>query len=212
MELKLMNDVETNPGTKRTTVRTRDTGNLLMGDSIVAPVENRMWSVRAVHGGIPTDLRDLVRREPEMLQGVAKVAILVGGNAVCSKGQSAPRSTPNPTAAQIFRLVQDIKERGVPEVYVLGIPKRRCQEDPSQEGKEQRTDLDGDPLNDACKPGDNGSINLVNDLLRQNSEAYGYTFVGVGTELASTHAFADDGVHLSPNGISRLAKILRRCL
>ena len=170
-----------------------------------------MLSVQAVHGGNPTDLRDWVKRESEMLSGDTRVAILVGGNAVCSKGESAPRSSPDPTATQIFRLVKDLRDRGVPAVYVLGIPKRRCQKDPSQ-AERPRTSKDGPALPEACKPGDNKSIAEVNDLLRQNGDEHGYTFVGVDTELASTWAFAEDGVHLSSNGVSRLAKILRRCL
>ena len=118
----------------------------------------------------------LGQEEREMLFGVARVAILVGGNAVCSKGESAPRSTPDPTLTQIVRLVKDLKDRGVPAVCVLGIPKKRCQRTPARENNQEHQET-GHPCR---KPANQGTTSIaeVNDLLRQNGDEHGYTFVG----------------------------------
>ena len=129
----------------------------------IGPVQNEMWSFRAVHGGNPTDLQNWVRKEPEMLFGASREAILVGGNARgLLKRKIVTEIHTGPNSNRIFRLANDLKDRGVPVIYVLGIPKRRCQEDPSQ--GEPRTSRDGSPLRDACKPGENKSIAEVNDL------------------------------------------------
>ena len=219
-------DVERNPGpkrtigrvSKRTTVKNRPTNNLLMGDSIIAAVENKLWNIRAVHGGNPTDLREWVQKEPNMFS-MENVAILIGGNAVCSRNNQKPISTPDRTVKEIFELVRDLKKLRVKSIKVLGVPKRRCKED--MKDKQQSTSSEQPPPSesdeelpkpDACKTGENGSITAINDKLRASGEEYGYTFVGVGKELASESVFADDGVHLSSTGVSHLAKLLRKCL
>ena len=128
--LILAGDVETNPGPKKRTVRDRPTKNLLMGDSIIKPIENNeSWNVRAVHGGTPEDLRDWLLNEPDMLNGADNVAILIGGNSVCSKRNRKPIADPEWTTEQIFGLVADLKRANVASIKVLGVPKRSCKKD-----------------------------------------------------------------------------------
>ena len=81
-----MYDVEKNPGTKRTTVRIGNTGNMLIGVYIVGLVQNEMWSVRAVSGGNPTNLR-------KGLSGICECC-----NAVrdCKSGEAPLRDTFKP--------------------------------------------------------------------------------------------------------------------
>ena len=167
--LLLAGDIETNPGpgprslsvparnvmtlsylNKKLTTKTRATANLLMGDSIVRAVENPNWCVRSVSGGTPEHLLEWVRHKPEMLKGITNVAILVGGNSVCSKwNQDKPTSTPKLTSEAIFELVKFLKERGVQSVMVLGIPKRSCKRDPSTQKPTSSTSI---PLGDAPRP------------------------------------------------------------
>ena len=124
-------DIETNPGPKKKTIKNRPTRNLLIGDSLVSPVENKAWNIRAVHGGTPKDLREWIQ-EPGMLNGADNVAILVGGNAVCSKPGKTPPSTPDLTTEDIFGLVEDLRNKGVTSIKVLGVPKRRCNEETTE--------------------------------------------------------------------------------
>ena len=218
--LILAGDVESNPGPKRT-VSDRPTRNLLMGDSIIKPIENNeSWNVRAVHGGGPEDLRDWLLNEPDMLNGADNVAIMIGGNSVCSrvwKPNQKPIADAEWTTEQIFGLVADLKRANVASIKVLGVPKRSCKKD-----MDQASTSDGPPpakknnlpkKKEACKPGENNSISEINDILRKSGDEHGYKFVGVGLELASEHCFSEDGVHLSRTGACHLAKILRKsCL
>ena len=221
--LILAGDVETNPGPKKRTVRDRPTKNLLMGDSIIKPIENNeSWNVRAVHGGTPEDLRDWLLNEPDMLNGADNIAILIGGNSVCSKRNRKPIADPEWTTEQIFGLVADLKRANVASIKVLGVPKRSCKKDMKE--RDQASTSDGTPptkkaknnlpkKKEACKPGENNSISEINDVLRESGDKYGYKFVGVGNELASESCFSEDGVHLSRTGACHLAKILRKsCL
>ena len=220
-KLLLAGDVETNPGPKRTTVKIRKTANLLMGDSLIQDVDNDTWSIRAVHGGTPEDLRDWIRDEPEILEGTKNVTILTGGNSVCTKIDSRKTpEKPEKTAEDIYELVQELKQKGVESVKVLGIPKRRNEEDmKKRQGQEQEatTSTANEPpnkkrkLKEACKSGENASIAKLNDILREN-EAKGYKFVGIGN-IAARSCFQTDGVHLSGKGVCALAAILRKsCL
>ena len=138
-----------------------------MGDSIVRAVENPNWCVRSVSGGTPEHLLEWVRHKPEMLKGITNVAILVGGNSVCSKwNQDKPTSTPKLTSEAIFELVKVLKERGVQSVMVLGIPKRSCKRDPSIQKPTSTTSIPPrrrstsrkPKQRDACKPGENDNI------------------------------------------------------
>ena len=231
--LLLAGDVETNPGpdrrplsvparnvltlsylNKKLITKSRPTSNLLMGDSIVKDIGNENWNVRSVSGGTPEHLLEWVKHKPEILKGISNVAILVGGNSVCTKwGQDEPRSTPTLTTQAIFDLVGHLKEQGIQNVHVLGILKRSCKADPNKT-RSQMSGTSNPPLRrrDACKPGENDSIRLVNDALRQNEEVHRYKFVGVG-DLCSRSFYKPDGVHLNSTGVSRLAKILRKsCL
>ena len=117
------------------------------------------------------------------------------------------------TTQAIFDLVGHLKEQGIQNVHVLGILKRSCKADPNKT-RSQMSGTSNPPLRrrDACKPGENDSIRLVNDALRQNEEVHRYKFVGVG-DLCSRSFYKPDGVHLNSTGVSRLAKILRKsCL
>ena len=230
--LLLAGDIETNPGpqrrslsvparnvltlsylNKRLTSKSRPTPNLLMGDSTIQAVDNENWNVRSVSGGTPEHLLEWVRHKPEILNGISNITILVGGNSVCSKwNKDKPTSTPTLTTQAIFELVRVLKERGIQSVQVLGIPKRSCKADPNKTRSQKNGSSNPPPKRDACKPGENDSIRLVNDALRQNAEVHGYKFVGVG-DLCSRSFYSLDGVHLNSTGIARLAKILRRsCL
>ena len=219
-------DVETNPGPhryskkeyayerKRTTVRKRETPNLLMGDSLIKDIRNELWNIRAIHGGIPIDLRDWVHDKPDIVRRMDNVVILAGGNAVCTRPDSNKTPTsPESTAKQIFSLVWKLRREGVGTVRVLGIPKRRNEEDMRKRNPE--TSGSENPKRrkkEACKTGQNSNISRLNDILRSNERKEGYRFVGMG-DIAARDCFQDDGVHLSEKGVCALANILRRsCL
>ena len=59
-------------------------------------MENRNWSIRAAQGGKPEDLTQWIEEEPEPIRRAQRVAILYGGNAVCSR-----RGGPTQTAEEI---------------------------------------------------------------------------------------------------------------
>ena len=103
----------------------------------------------------------------------------------------------------IFVLVNVLKQRGIQSVKVLGIPKRNCKRGSSQQKStpplsnlKPRRRTSSSKQRDACKPGENDSLRMVNDALRQNGEVHEYNFVGVGY-ICSRSYYGKDGVHLN---------------
>ena len=128
-------------------------------------------------------------------------------------GTRRTKINPDTDYTAIFDLVGHLKEQGIQNVHVLGILKRSCKADPNKTRSQMNGASNPPPRRkDACKPGENDSIRLVNDALRQNEEVHRYKFVGVG-DLCSRSFYKPDGVQLNSTGVSRLAKILRKsCL
>ena len=85
--LLLAGDVETNPGPGKR--------------PLSVPARNVLTLSRSVSGGTPENLLEWVKHKPEILKGISNVALLVGGNSVCTKwGHDEPRSTPTLTTQQ----------------------------------------------------------------------------------------------------------------
>ena len=183
-------DIELNPGPERIT-RLGDRNYVLLGDSLVRDITNPKWTVRALSGGKPEDITEWIRTERDVVRGARNIAILCGGNSVCSKFPNGPTQSHEEAMQNIRQLVITIKgTQGDANSKVLGNSKRPRA--PEQQNKR---------------------IAELNTALKERATDNSYEFVGVGIELASSSVWARDGVHLNHTGTAKLAKILRnRCL
>ena len=210
-KLEKAGDVETNPGPRKTT-RDRPTARVLIGDSLVKGLRDETWNVRAWHGGTWEDLIQWVEQAPHILKGMREVAVLAGGNAVCSRpGSSRTSEEPEDVIRDLYALVRRLQTAGATTIKVLGVPKRRNLEDMNAErvkkGKAPKSPNPEEP--DACKPGENTKIVKLNELIQNNARSRGYDYVGV-SNFSSGRYFERDGVHLSERGYRLLASTLNR--
>ena len=190
---KKLETIEKNPGPRITVARTSQ--NMFLGDSTIAKIENPLWSIRAIHGGRPADLTAWVREDPRMLRGVTNVVILCGGNQVCNKRREGEQNPPPPppTAPQrtfeaMMDLVDAIREFSNAKITVIGVPKRLY-----------------------ALPAEIEYMGELNERL-QNGAGH-YNFIGTGRTMSSDSCYdKEDGVHLTPTGIGRLASLLRKTL
>lgn len=189
---KKLETIEKNPGPRITVARTSQ--NMFLGDSTIAEIENPLWSIRAIHGGRPADLTAWVREDPRMLRGVTNVVILCGGNQVCNKRREGEQDPPPPppTAPQrtfeaMMDLVDAIREFSNAKITVIGVPKRLH-----------------------ALPVEIGYMAELNGKLQSGAGHYNY--IGTGKTMSSNSCYKEDGVHLTPTGIGRLASLLSKTL
>ena len=153
-----------------------------------------------------------VKQAPHIMEGMREVAVLAGGNAVCSRpGSNRTSEEPEDVIRDLYALVRRLRTAGARTIKLLGVPKRRNLKDMNEararKGKKPRKPNREEP--DACKPGENAKIIRLNDLLQKNARSRGYEYVGV-SRFSSGRYFRRDGVHLSERGYRLLARTLNR--